>query len=372
MDVDFTGAVGEDEQAKRIRELFESYQVKIQYIETVYTEKTAVSYKIYNSKSNKFTSINELANKLFLSKYKYEFIPDVVIMDEKDHDANLAAINNYPNSFLVYIGEKFNNNSKVYCNKCKYVISNMEFASQATGVTEGLNKNKNIVNLFQKFIDLYNTNLIIKLDNFDLLYCLNDEVRLIKNVNKTIANKDYVYYSLLVYFMINNYNIENAIKLTNKVMLTSKSEINMVDNIPDYKDVQNAIKEFESMNIANELDNGINKEQPIEQLGTEQVSKEQNTVVEKPIEEVTVNNVETLENQAVETSIVEPVEQLETPIVNANEVITQTEPEQIVVPQPVEQVATPNVEQIEVPMLEQIVENPTNNQNIENNGVNNG
>lgn len=389
VDVDFTGAVGEDEQAKRIRELFDSYQVKTQYIQTVYTEKTAVSYKIYNSKSNKFTSVSELANKLFLTKYKYEFIPEVVIMDDKDHDANLAAINNYPNSLLIYIGEKFTKDSKVYCNKCNYVISNLEFASQATGVTEGLNKNKTIVNLFQKFIDLYNTNLIIKLDNFDLLYCLNDEVRLIKNINKTIANKEHVYYSLLVYFMINNYNTENAIKLTNKVMLNSKSEIDMVDNIPDYNDIENAIKEFESMNIPNETDNVIkeNNVEPVEQLETKQVAEGVENVseikevvvtpvVENVVEEPKQEQVEPIVETVQTIETIEPavpvLEQIETPVMEQNtNVETLSE---VDVPKPVEEITIPqqNNNEIEVPVLETPVQNPNNNQNIDNNGVNNG
>ena len=93
-----------------------------------------------------------------------------------------------------------------------------------------------LVKLF--FIDLYSANLIIKLDNFDLLYCVNDEVRLIKNINKNITNKDNVYYSVLTYFLINTNDIESSIKYTNKVMLSSSSELDMVKNIPSFNEIK--------------------------------------------------------------------------------------------------------------------------------------
>lgn len=241
MGVSFTGMIGEDETGRKIKEILESYRIDTQYIETSYTEKTLNNYKIYNSKTNKFTTITEKSIKNNLTKYKYEFIPDAIVMDDGDYNANLAAINNYPNSKLIYIGEKFTKDSLIYCNKCKYIIAPLSFASDATGVNNDLNKPKNILNLFQKFIDLYTANLIIKLDNFDLLYCVNDEVRLIKNINKNITNKDNVYYSVLTYFLINTNDVESSIKYTNKVMLSSSSELDMVKNIPDYNEIKSIL-----------------------------------------------------------------------------------------------------------------------------------
>ena len=238
MDVSFTGMIGEDEIGRKIKEILESYRIDTKYIETSYTEKTCNNYKIYNSKTNKFTTIVERSIKNNLTKYKYEFVPDAIVMDDGDYNANLAAINNYPNSKLVYIGEKFTKDSLIYCNKCNYIIAPLSFASDATGVNNDLNKPKNILNLFQKFIDLYSANLIIKLDNFDLLYCVNDEVRLIKNINKNITNKDNVYYSVLTYFLINTNDIESSIKYTNKVMLSSSSELDMVKNIPSFNEIK--------------------------------------------------------------------------------------------------------------------------------------
>lgn len=244
LDVSFTGMVGEDYIGNKIKEIFGIYKIDTTYIETSYTEKTNASHKIYNSKTNKFTTIDELSLKSNLTKYKYEFIPDVIIMDDKDYQANLAAINNHPNALTIFIGEKYTKESSVYLNKCKYIISNLKFASDATGVVNDLNKPKNIITLFQKYVDIYNSNLIIKLDNFDILYCVDDEVRIIKNINKNISNKNNVFYSVLCYFLSLNIDIENSIKFTNKVMLSSKSELNMIENIPEYKIVSECLEEY--------------------------------------------------------------------------------------------------------------------------------
>lgn len=246
VDVSFTGMIGEDETGRIIKELLESYKIDTKYIETSYTEKTSKNYKIYNSKTNKFTTVTEKSIKTNLTKYKYEFIPDAIIMDDGDYGANLAAINNYPNSKLIYIGDKFSKDSVIYCNKCNYILTSISFASEATGVNANLSKPKNVVALFQKFIDLYNANLIIKLNNFDILYCVNDEVRLIKNVNKNITNKDNLFNAILTYFLINTSDIENSIKLTNKVMLETTNELDMIKNIPEYKTVKELLDNFNS------------------------------------------------------------------------------------------------------------------------------
>ena len=303
LDVSYTGMIGEDYIGNKIKEILSSYKIDTTYIETSYTEKTCSSYKIYNSKTNKFTSIDEISLKNGLTKYKYEFIPDIIVMDDKDYSANLAAINNYPNSLKIFIGEKYTKESSVYLNKCNYVICNLKFASMATGVVNDLNKPKNIVNLFQKYIDLYNSNLIVRLDNFDILYCINDEVRLIKNINKNITNKDNVYYSVLTYFLINTNDVEKSIKYTNKVMLSSVSELDMIKNIPNYSEIKTIIDNVQISapdlsGVSNESIEPLNK---VETLANETII---NTPVETPIngnvQTVSVNNSEMSGNTEVE------------------------------------------------------------------------
>ena len=303
MDVSYTGVIGEDEVGRKIKEIFDGYRIDTKYIETSYTEKTCSNYKIYNSKSNKFTTIMEKSVKNALTKYKYEFIPDVVVMDDGDYNANLAAINNFSNAKFIYISEKFSKDALIYCNKCNYVIVNLSFASEATGVVNDLNKPKSIVALFQKFIDLYSANLIIKLDNFDMLYCVNDEVRLIKNINKNITNKDNIYYSILTYFLINTNDVEKSIKYTNKVMLSSVSELDMIKNIPNYSEIKTIIDNVQISapdlsGVSNESIEPLNK---VETLANETII---NTPVETPIngnvQTVSVNNSEMSGNTEVE------------------------------------------------------------------------
>ena len=299
IDTSYTGAIGEDDTGKKIKEIFTNNKVDIQYIETIYDEHTCINHKIYNSKSNKFTSIEEKSLKKGLMKYKYEFIPDVIIMDDGDYNANMAAINNYPNANKIYIGEKFTNDSSVYCNKCNYVICNIDFASNATGIYNNLNKPKTIVSLFQKYMDTYKSNLIIKLSNFDLLYCVNDEVRIIKNVNNNLTNKDYLYYAVLIYFLINTNDIENSIKYTNKAMLSSQNDIDMLKNIPDYKEVSKLLEELKTKtpNIQNEVINENNQTQnnevnqnSVQSNASQNVTQDKQNTTQNTVEQPNLNN----------------------------------------------------------------------------------
>lgn len=258
----YTGMIGEDSIGNKVKEILNKYNIDTKYVEVSYKEHSEVNYKIYNMKTNTFTNILENSIKTNLMKYKYEFIPDVIVMDDNDYGANMAAINNYPNANLIYISNKFTNESSVYLNKCKYVIANLSFATNATGIYNNLNKPKVMVSLFQKYIDMYKSNLIIRLDNFDYLYCVDDEVRIIKNVNSHLKNKENVFNSILIYFLINTNNIEESIKCTNKVMLESKNELDMILNIPDYEVVSNVLNEYKSRisnnkEINNSANNGV-------------------------------------------------------------------------------------------------------------------
>ena len=288
VDTSFTGVVGEDVFGQNIKEIFKNNNVDIDCIETSYSERTCINHKIYNQKTNTFTNIEEKSIKQGLLKYKYEFIPNVVIMDNSDYNANMAAINNYSDATFVYLGEKFTKESSVYCNKCNYVIGNLSFASELTGVLKNLNKPKEIVSLFQKYLDIYNSNLIIKLDNFDFLYCINDEVRLIKNVNNNLKNKDYLYYSILIYFLINTKDIENSIKYTNKVMLTCNNDLNILNNIPDFKIIEGYLIE-----INNLKSNTVNTNVAINNSqvnNVNNINNERNTVVNNQNNNITQNS----------------------------------------------------------------------------------
>lgn len=262
IDTSITTVVGDDDLGRKIKEFYNSYNIDTKYIETVYQNTTNSNYSIYNIKTNTFTNIVETKMDSSLTKYKYEFIPDVIIMDDGDYGANMAAINNYPNSNLIYIGQSYKNGREVYANKCKYVIATLDFASNITGILNNLNKSKTIINIFQKYMDMYSSNLIIKLSSFDFLYCVNDEVRLIKNVNNNLKNKDYVYYSVLVYFLINTNDIESSIKYTNKLMLSSKNELNMILNIPDRVEANKLLQELVSNNSNNNTVETLNTDIP--------------------------------------------------------------------------------------------------------------
>ena len=249
LDTSFTGMIGEDDIGNKVKKIFNDNKVDTTYIETSYTEQTSINHKIYNIKTKKFTNIEEKSLKTGLMKFKYEFNPDVIIMDDGDYEANMAAINNYPNAFLIYYGTKYTSASNVYANKCKYVISNINFASGITGVQNGLSKPKNMVSLFQKYIDLYSSNLIIVLDNYDVLYYIGDEVRLIKNTNNNLLNKKELYCSLLSYFLVISNNVEESIKYTNKAITYLKEDLDLIKCIPEYNDIYNLVQDISKLKI---------------------------------------------------------------------------------------------------------------------------
>ena len=43
-------------------------------------------------------------------------------MDDKEYQANIAAINNYNDALTIFISDKYTKESSLYLNKCKYII----------------------------------------------------------------------------------------------------------------------------------------------------------------------------------------------------------------------------------------------------------
>ena len=333
IDTSFTGVVGEDATAAKIKEIFTNNNVDINCMETSYKEHSCISHRIYNQKTNTFTTIEENSIKQGLLKYKYEFTPDVVIMDNSDYNANMASINNFKDANLIYVAEKHTKESAVYCNKCKYVICNLKFASELTGVLNNLNKPKTMVSLYQKYLDLYNSNLIIKLDNNDMLYCINDEVRLIKNVNNNIKNKDYLFYSLLIYFLINTNDIENSIKYTNKALLNSNSELDMLKNIPDYKEIENYITEINNIKNVTQTEVNIDKNSVVNTTQTENIQSQ--TVVSNSTSTEPVQNQSTKQNstpiEPMQNQNTAQISNTDTGVVNNNTLTNPTQKNETVI-----------------------------------------
>lgn len=216
--VSLTGIIGNDETGNVFKETYHGVNVDLKYIETNYDEKTNVCYTILNTEKIGYSNINVNSMKSDLTKYKYDFNPKYIVFDDKDFSGANAALNNYPNVKSIFYGKNPTKDAINMCKRADYIVCNINFASKLTGLEIELNKPKTIINLYQKLIDLFKGEWIITLGEYGVIYCNQNNVKMIPALKSEVVFKEKssgVFFGTFAYSIISGMDIENAVRLAN-------------------------------------------------------------------------------------------------------------------------------------------------------------
>ena len=125
MDVTYTGVIGADPNGQKIKTDLDNARVNTKYIELNYENKTSLNYILVNKENGSSTQML-MEMPVNLAKYKYDFIPDYIIMDGTDPMGSLAALNNFPHSKFILLANKVDqelyNISEMYLCGCEFFI----------------------------------------------------------------------------------------------------------------------------------------------------------------------------------------------------------------------------------------------------------
>jgi len=240
MSVNFTGVVGNDAYAEKIRDTFKTYKVNSKYMETNYETGTAVNYNILNVKTGVVTKIlfNDFDKQL--TKYKYDFIPGFAIIDGTDFAGAHALLNNNGSVKTVFYGRIGDKDSIAMSKRCNWSVVTEKFVNMMTkeesdGSAEGY------VNLYQKIVDIGgHSNYIVILNSHKILYCVDGKVKMLpeSKINKVDSSSfDSIFVGALSYSLANEIGLDDAIKLANTAAAISLTKIGEVDAIPEFDDV---------------------------------------------------------------------------------------------------------------------------------------
>ena len=263
VDVSYTGIVGNDEAGLKFKKILQSNNVKTDYIETNFDLKTDVCHTIINTEKSGFSHIKVNSMKADLSKFKYGFTPEFIVFDDKDFSGANAALNNYPNVPAIFYGKNPNKDAVNMCKRADYIVCNINFASKLTGLEIALNKPKTIVNLYQKLIDLYKGNWIITLEEYGVIYCNDNTVKMIPGIKSEVVDKDKagsVFFGTFAYSIVSGMDIENAVRLSNIAASSSLSTIGAINGIIDLNEL---LKYKVNTNI-NQINSNLNTSQSYE------------------------------------------------------------------------------------------------------------
>ena len=240
MSVHYTGVVGDDGFAEKLREDFKTNRVEHKYLETNFEVGTACNYIILNAKTGFNTKILYNNTKANLEKYKYDFIPDWAVLDGTDPAGTLALLNTNATVKTVFYARRADKDTLTMCKKCTWVVCTENFCrnltkSEPDGSAEGY------VDFYQRVVDAVgSSNYIIILDNKKILYCEDGRVKILpemKMLSIDVSSFDSIFTGAFTFGIMNNVSLDDSIKLANVSAGLSLAKVGEVSAIPEIDDV---------------------------------------------------------------------------------------------------------------------------------------
>lgn len=321
MPTHFTGVVGNDHYADKVRQTFMEHKVDSKFLEVNFETGTATNYIILNTKNGVVSKILYNDTDAQLVKFKYDFVPDFAIIDGTDLAGAFALLNSNGNCKTVFYGRIGDKDTINISKKCTWVVCTQAFAEAMTKTVVD-DTQESYIDLYQKIVDASGkSNYIVLLKNRKILYSIDGQVKLVPEMKINVADLssfDSIFVGALSFCLANSVKLDDAIKFADTAAAISISRIGEVGAIPTVDEVLDNSGLREKMGLANKGD--INKR-----------------IVDAPVQnETSVNPVQTQEVQPVTSEVSQSIEMSQPVNQDINQAFN-TQPEPVEMPQPVQQ-----------------------------------
>lgn len=242
MDVTYTGVLGADPNGQKIKTDLENAGVNTKYIELNYENKTSLDYIIIN-KANGSSTQMLMEMPINLLKYKYDFIPDYIIMDGTDSMGALAALNNFPHAKFILLANKVDQELYNISKRCNYVVANSSFAKALTKMDLELNKSKALVNFFQKIKDLNKAEYVVTLKDKGVLYTKEREVKMLPATKTNVVddtNAGPIFFGAYCYGIVNGIDKDVTMKIASASAAVGMQKYG-IEGIPKLDEICNIL-----------------------------------------------------------------------------------------------------------------------------------
>ena len=242
MDVTYTGVLGADPNGQKIKTDLENAGVNAKYIELNYENKTSLDYIIINKINGSSTQML-MEMPINLLKYKYDFIPDYIIMDGTDPMGALAALNNFPHAKFILLANKVDQELYNISKRCNYVVANSSFAKALTKMDLELNKSKALVNFFQKIKDLNKAEYVVTLKDKGVLYTKEREVKMLPATKTNVVddtNAGPIFFGAYCYGIVNGIDKDVTMKIASASAAVGMQKYG-IEGIPKLDEICNIL-----------------------------------------------------------------------------------------------------------------------------------
>lgn len=210
--------VSQDYFGSKIKEMLTHNNLNIDYLETEFEDGTEIEYTFVSN--GNATVIKD--NKIFeLSRYKYNFVPDLIITDGSDVPTSFAVLNQFPKVKSILYLTKTDKESTSLISKVNLVITKDYVTNRLLKEEIEINKTKQVISYMQKLMNNLKSSFIIILDNKNILYVDNNQVKMLNQIKPeniiNPLNYDSAFLSGFIYSLVRRQTLENSIKISNYI-----------------------------------------------------------------------------------------------------------------------------------------------------------
>ncbi len=239
MDSHFAGVVGNDLYGDRIKDEFAKIGVHTEYLKTIEDFKTSTAYIIANKTNGSRTIIVNGHKGTFLTE-DCDIKVDAIMLDGREVEFCKKVIQNNPGAITVLDAGNIKPEIIELGKLVKYFVCSHDFAQEYTGMTATSEETDNLIRIHQKLEEDFKNNVIITLEASGSFTKYNDKYIIVpsievKPLDSTGAGD--IYHGALTYFLMNDYNLVDAMRLSNITGAISTTRIGGRYSVPSLNEV---------------------------------------------------------------------------------------------------------------------------------------
>ena len=243
----FAGVVGDDLYGHKIEEEFKNIGVDTTYLQKNSEHSTTNSFILANRKNGSRTIFSYRPSMMKMKNIDFNIDPKLIIVDGQEPEISKKAFEKFPNAIKVIDAGRDKPEVIELCHMVDYVACSKDFAENVTNIKINYTYTNSIVEAYKKLKEMFNTNIIITLEDKGCVYENNGNIKImpsikVKSVDSTGAGD--IFHGGLAYALASDFDIEKAVKYANIAGALSVEKVGGRFSIPDLKDVEEKYEQY--------------------------------------------------------------------------------------------------------------------------------
>ncbi len=206
-------------------------------------------FNLANRENGKSTSFDYIPKTNPLTEFFSDNKPDCILLDGFETAISNSLLKNYKNAISILTLQNFSGEALELAKKVNYFICSIYDASKITGIKYDKENKSSLIDIYNKMKELFNNNIIICLDLLEgCVYSCNNQIRIMPTIRVKIIDSvaaEHIFFGAFAYSIVNNFDIEKALKFSNiakSLSVTREGGYKSIPTLEEMKEVYEEVK----------------------------------------------------------------------------------------------------------------------------------